>query len=354
MRIKKIQETLTEKELDALFISREPNIFYFTNSISGGFLIIPLEDIPTLFTSELNYNIAIDQAKRINIKSYKRSEFIDKISNACKELKLKKIGFDDLNLSTFNTISEKIDSKLIQSNDLIWSLRCIKEKEELKKMKKAAEQAEAGMNRAFTNMKVGITEYELAAEASYAMRQKGADDYAFPFIVASGLRSAYPHAGVSERKLMDGDFVTIDMGARYRGYCIDLTRTFIIGEPTKKQKEIYNTVYNANLAAFPNYFKGRKGKEVDKVSRDIIGKAGYGEYYIHGLGHGMGLEVHEPPSISKHSEDTLVSGNVVSNEPGIYIHGYGGVRIEDSVHITDGLPINLTNFPKEFEKIIVS
>jgi Xaa-Pro aminopeptidase len=185
------------------------------------------------------------------------------------------------------------------------------------------------------------------------MRLKGADDYAFPFIVASGPRSAYPHAVVTDRKLANGDFVTIDMGARYRGYCIDLTRTFIIGEPRKKQLEIYNAVYNANIAALPYYREGSQGIDVDKVSRDIIEEAGYGDYYFHGLGHGIGLEVHEPPSISQHSKDKLVSGNVASNEPGIYIHGYGGVRIEDSVHVTEDDPIVLTKFPKNINDVIV-
>jgi Xaa-Pro aminopeptidase len=353
MRIKKFKEALSENQLEACIITREPNIYYFTGSISGGLLLIPVDEIPTLFTSVLNYNIALDQAKGVGVECFKRSEFIDKIAGACEELKLKKIGFDELSVSSFNNISKKIDSELIQSTDLVWSMRRVKEKAELAYMRKAGEQADAGMKKAFETMTAEITEYEIAAEASYAMRRKGADDYAFPFIVASGPRSAYPHAGVTDRKLENGDFVTIDMGARYRGYCIDLTRTFILGEPTIKQLEIYNAVYNANMAAFPYYKEGSRGIEVDKVSRDIIEHAGYGEYYIHGLGHGIGLEVHEPPSISQNSKDTLVSGNVASNEPGIYIHGYGGVRIEDSVNITEGHPIALTKFPKEIEHVII-
>jgi len=354
MRIKTLKEALSENELDAYILTREPNIYYFTGSISGGILLIPIDENPTLYTSVLNHSIALDQAKGVGVESSKRSEFIDKIAGACEELKPKKIGFDELSLSSFNTINEKINSELIQSTELVWSMRRIKEKEELTYMKKAAEQADAGMNSAFNAMTAEITEYELAAEASYTMRRKGADDYAFPFIVASGPRSAYPHAGVTDRKLEKGDFITIDMGARYQGYCIDLTRTFILGEPTKKQRDIYNAVYKANTDAFPYYKEGNRGIDVDKVSRDIIEQAGYGEYYIHGLGHGIGLEVHEPPSISQHSEDTLVSGNVVSNEPGIYIHGYGGVRIEDSVHVTEDYPIALTEFPKDIEHVIVT
>jgi Xaa-Pro aminopeptidase len=354
MRIKKLKEALDENQLEAFIITSDPNIYYYTGSISGGLLLIPIDDTPTLYTSVLNYNIAIDQAKGVGVESYKRSELIDKIAGACEELLPKKIGFDVLSISSYNDMSEKIGAELIQSTDLVWSMRRIKEKEELDNMKKAAKQADAGMKSAFEAMTAGITEYELAAEASYAMRRKGADDYAFPFIVASGPRSAYPHAGVTDRKLKNGDFVTIDMGARYRGYCSDLTRTFILRDPTKKQREIYNAVYNANMTAFPYYKEGSQGIDVDKVSRNIIEQAGYGEYYIHSLGHGIGLEVHEPPSISQHSKDTLASGNVASNEPGIYIHGYGGVRIEDSVQITEAHPIALSEFPKEIEHIIVT
>jgi Xaa-Pro aminopeptidase len=353
MRIKKIQELLSDNQLDAFIITREPNIYYYTGSISGGLLLIPIDDAPTLYTSILNYNIAIDQANGVEIESYKRSEFIDKITGAFVELNPRKIGFDELSISSFNSISEKIESELINSIDLVRSMRRVKEKEELANMKKAAEQADAGMKNAYNAMSEGITEFELAAEASYAMRRKGADDYAFPFIVASGPRSAYPHAGVTGRKINKGDLITIDMGAKYRGYCIDLTRTFIMGKPTEKQRELYNTVYNANKAALPLYKLENLGIDVDRASRDLIEKAGYGEYYIHGLGHGIGLEVHEPPSVSQNSKDKLVSGNVVSNEPGIYIHGYGGVRIEDSVHVTEGDPIVLTKFPKKINDIIV-
>jgi len=353
MRIKKLREVLAENQLDAFIVTREPNIYYYTGSISGGYLIVPVDDTPILFTSVLNYNIALDQAKEVEVQSFKRSELIDKITKICSDLKPNKIGFDELSLNHYNNIGEKIDSELIQSTDLIWSMRRVKEREEISNMKKAAKQADVGMKAAQDSMAMGVTEYELAAEASYAMRRKGADDYAFPFIVASGPRSAYPHAGVTDRKLEEGDFITIDMGAKFRGYCIDLTRTFILGNPTEKQREIYNTVYSANIAAFPYYKEGSKGIDVDKVSRDLIKQSGYGAYYIHGLGHGLGLEVHEPPFVSQLSKDTLVSGNVASNEPGIYIHGYGGVRIEDSVHVTEDDPIALTEFPKKIEDILV-
>jgi Xaa-Pro aminopeptidase len=185
------------------------------------------------------------------------------------------------------------------------------------------------------------------------MRRDGAEDIAFPFIVASGPRSSYPHAGVSERKIRRGDFVTIDIGATYNGYKSDITRTFIVGSPTLKQRRIYEAVLEANEAALPEIREGSKGINVDCIAREIIKKAGHGEDFIHSLGHGVGLEVHEPPSLSKRSKDVLVPGNVVSNEPGIYLKGFGGVRIEDTVLVTASGPEQLINFEKGLDAMRV-
>jgi len=220
----------------------------------------------------------------------------------------------------------------------------VKDASEQKFMKRAGELSDIGMEAIRDFLAEGVREHEVAAAAANAMRMEGADDISFPFIVASGPRSAYPHAGVSERKIRRGDLVTIDMGATYRRYCSDITRTFIVGSPSEKQRTIYETVLEANRAALPEIRESAKGIDVDRIARDIITNAGYGEDFIHGLGHGVGLEVHEPPSLSKRSGDTLAVGNVVSNEPGIYIKGFGGVRIEDTVLVTSSGPERLTNF----------
>jgi Xaa-Pro aminopeptidase len=349
MRVKDLLEILADNQFDAFLITRDANIYYYTGSISGGTLLITIDEVPKLYTSKLNYNVAHDEAKNVNVVALGRDEIIPELVREFKERKPRKIGYDELSRKSYNEIDSQIGADLASGYEHIWSMRRVKEKVEVEYMKRAAMQADAGMEAARSIIAPDVTEYEVAAEASHKMRLKGAEDYAFPFIVASGPRSAYPHAGVTDRKLMKGDLITIDMGARYRGYCTDITRTFILGEPTEKQREIYSLVYEANIAAFPYYKEGNKGVEVDKVSRDIIEKGGYGEFYIHGLGHGVGLEVHEPPSISVKSVDVLAPGNTVSNEPGIYIHGYGGVRIEDTVHVTEGEPVALTRFPKEID-----
>jgi Xaa-Pro aminopeptidase len=167
--------------------------------------------------------------------------------------------------------------------------------------------------------------------------------------VVSGPRSAYPHGGVTERKIKSGEFVTVDMGASFKEYKTDITRTFIVGTPSEKQKTIYETVLEANLTALDKIREGVSCADVHNTAMGVIEKAGYGDYFIHGLGHGVGLEVHEGPSLGKTSKDVLAAGNVVTDEPGIYIHGFGGVRIEDTVLVTKSDPERLTKTPKELD-----
>ena len=220
-------------------------------------------------------------------------------------------------------------------------------------MKSAGKLSDVGMEAIREFLVEGVREHEVAAAAAKAMRAEGADDISFPFIVASGPRSAYPHAGVTDRKIQRGDFVTIDMGATYKGYCSDITRTFIVGSPSEKQRTIYETVLEANETALPEIRAGAKGVDVDRIARDIITKAGYEAGFIHSLGHGVGLEVHEPPALSQWSKDILAVGNVVSNEPGIYVKGFGGVRIEDTVLVTSSGSERLINFDKDLDAMRV-
>jgi Xaa-Pro dipeptidase len=220
-------------------------------------------------------------------------------------------------------------------------------------MSRAGELADIGMEAVRESLKAGIREYEVAAEVAYAMMRNSAEGLAFSTIVASGPRSAYPHAGVTERRIKKGDLVTIDLGASHKEYKSDITRTFIIGKPTGKQENIYKTVLQAYNMAFPEFKDGADGKNVDMVARAIIEDAGFGERFVHSLGHGVGLEVHEPPSLSKKSKDTLRVGNVVTNEPGIYIPEFGGVRIEDTVLLTDLDPVRLTNFDRNLDTMCV-
>jgi len=353
MRATKLAESLEGAELDAYIVTREPNIIYFTGSISGGVLIVSPDAPPVLLTSRLNLYIAEDQAEGFDVKPYTRKDKLEMIANHLKHLDPTRIGFDELSLSQYLELGENLSSELVENPDIIWAMRRVKDSGEQELMRRAGELSDVGMEAIRNCLKEGIREHEVAAAAAHAMRKDGAGDISFPFIVASGPRSAYPHAGVSERKIRKGNFVTIDMGAAYKSYRSDNTRTFIIGAPSEKQREIYETVLDANEAALPEIREGVKGVEVDGVARKIIEEAGYGEAFIHGLGHGVGLEVHEPPSLSKTSEDTLSAGNIVSNEPGIYLKDWGGVRIEDTVLVTGSGPERLTKFNKELDAMRV-
>ena len=353
-RIDRLSQLVRNKGLDAYVVMRDPNVFYLTGSISGGRLILTRNEEPTLLVGRLNLACAQDQAKGCGVKPYTRKEQIDLIVTELGGGDLETIGFDEISLSMYNDLSGRMpDVELRTAPEIIGSMRRVKDAGEIELMKRAAELADIGMDAINDCIVDGIRENEVAAEAAYAMRREGADSLAFPFIVVSGPRSAYPHGGVTDRKIKRGEFVTIDMGAGYKEYKTDITRTFIVGSPTERQVEIYETVLSANLSALRKIRKGVSGAEVHADAERVIGEAGYGEYFIHGLGHGVGLEVHEGPSLGKTSEDILEVGNVVTNEPGIYIPGYGGVRIEDTVLVTTSDPVCLTETPKDLDAMRV-
>jgi Xaa-Pro aminopeptidase len=199
------------------------------------------------------------------------------------------------------------------------------------------------------HLKPGIREYELAAKVEYAMRTRGSEGTAFDTIIASGPRSAFCHGGCTSRKIQKGELIQFDVGARYCHYAADLTRTFLMGKPSPKQQRIYEIVRQAQDMAFQNIRDGAKARHVDATARRLIKKNGFGENFPHGLGHGVGLDVHEQPTLNAVSEDVLAAGNVVTDEPGIYIVGYGGIRIEDTVAVKKEEAERLTKAPYDLE-----
>jgi len=233
------------------------------------------------------------------------------------------------------------------------ALRQIKSEEELEYLEKAEAIGDLAFEKILTILKPGMTELEVAAELEYQMKKAGAENFSFSTIVASGLNSSMPHAIPGEKKLEEGDFVTMDFGCTYKGYCSDMTRTVVLGKASEKQKEIYNTVLKAQLAALDAIKAGVTGKSVDKVARDIITEAGYGECFGHGLGHSVGLFIHEEPRLSPAGETVLEENMIETVEPGIYVPGFGGVRIEDMVAVTKDGCKNFTHSPKELIEIPV-
>jgi Xaa-Pro aminopeptidase len=218
MRIDRLSKSMEDAGLDAYIVTRRPNILYYTGSISGGVLIIAPDASPLLLTSRLNLYVAQDNAQDCDVESYTRNDKDEKVLERLNQVAPEKIGFDTLSLGDNNMLSDNLGgAELEEKPDLVWAMRRVKDSSEQKLMRRAGELSDVGMEAIREFLSEGVREYEVAAVAANAMRMDGTDDISFPFIVASGPRSAYPHAGVSERKIRRGDFVTIDMGATYRG-----------------------------------------------------------------------------------------------------------------------------------------
>jgi len=333
-RIGSLRKIFREKGLDGYLVLNNFNILYLTGFSGATGLLIPSEGECTLFVYGVNYEQAKAEAKSCSVVLVQRDEKLEeKIGRKIKGLKIGNLGFDGLSSVLYLKLRRVLrgSTRLKAKGELVWELRKIKTGQELELMRKAAEITSEGMRVARETLRAGLTEIEVAAEIEYAMRKKGSWGTSFETIVASGARSAYPHGGCTEKQIRKGEAVVIDLGAIYKYYRSDMTRTMVAGKPSKKQQQIYNIVKRGQDKGFKRMGEGVRAKTLDAAARKIIEKAGYGEYFVHGLGHGIGLEVHEPPTLNQQSKDVLKAGNVVTVEPGIYITGFGGFRIEDTV-----------------------
>lgn len=235
--------------------------------------------------------------------------------------------------------------------DLVETLRERKDENEIALIREAVATAEGALELTIARISAGMSELEVAGVLESALRQAGSDGFPFPSIVASGPNAALPHARPTTRRLEKGDFLLLDFGARVGGYCSDITRTFVVGRASAEQREVYEVVRCANERAVRAVRPGMTGRDADGVARGYIQDRGYGELFGHSLGHGIGLEVHEAPRLAKTAEGPLVEGAVVTVEPGIYRPGWGGVRIEDDVHLGAGGTQVLTRFSRELIEI---
>jgi Xaa-Pro aminopeptidase len=263
---------------------------------------------------------------------------------------IKRLGFeqDSVSYGTYLTYAAALQGiDLIPTQQWVELLRMIKDAEEQRIMQEAADLADKTFSHLLEYVKPGLTERDIALEIEFFMRKHGASSSSFDTIVASGERSALPHGVASDKAVQANEFVTFDFGAYYQGYCSDLTRTVFIGKPTDRHKEIYELVLSAQLRTLDGLKPGMTGKQGDALARDVIEQAGYGEQFGHGTGHGLGMEIHESPRLSKQGAIVLQPGMAVTVEPGIYIPGFGGVRIEDDVIMTDTGVRILTQSPKE-------
>ncbi|MEM3673115.1 MAG: Xaa-Pro peptidase family protein [Candidatus Bathyarchaeia archaeon] len=340
------QKAFEEKKFDGFLITNEVSALYFAGYPGLACLLIPKFGENIAYVYNVNYEQAKAEVRGFRVEMVGSNEnLMAKIAKEARACEIKKLAVDTLNYENYKNLKKELkgETKLKVQGSLVWELRKVKDEKELEFMRKAAELTMGGMKAAYETIKSGVKEYEVAAEIEYAMRKKGSWGTAFDTIVASGARSAFPHGGCTDREIRDGDLVVVDIGATYCFYRADMTRTFVAGTPSEKQRKLYEIVRTAQEKAFQTIKHKVKAKNVDATARKVIGEAGYGEYFTHGLGHGVGLEIHEPPTLSSESKDVLAAGNVVTNEPGIYLVGYGGVRIEDTVLVQRGGAEKLTD-----------
>jgi len=349
--VKSIRKMLQEKELESILIFNPENRQYVSGFTgSTGYVLISEKEL--VFMTDFRY---IEQAKK-ETKNFKIIEISkdNPVTDVINGYNFKTLGIEDdfLTYEQYLNFDEKLNNlKLIPLERALTTLRSIKSKEEITKIQHAADITDKAYAHIIKKIEPGLKEIDIALELEYFMKKMGASKVSFDIIVASGLRSALPHGVASEKKLEKGDMVTIDFGCVYQGYCSDMTRSLVLGKATDKQKEVYHTVLDAQETALKAVYPGKTGKELDEIARKIITDKGYGKYFGHGLGHGVGLEVHELPHVNHLGKKEMQPGMVITIEPGVYIPEFGGVRIEDLLAVTeDGYKL-LSNTPKELIEI---
>ncbi len=295
-------------------------------------------DRDVLFTSANNVDWAASEAPGLDVVAWKRPWWTA-LASEIVATGWPTIGFDPDHLSVraFDTLMEVIETGagFMELGGGVAELRAVKDDAEIRTLRRAVEITDLAFHEATNRLTDGTTERELAGRLDSAMRRHGASDPGFPTIVASGSNAARPHHSPTDRPILSGEPVIIDMGARFDGYTADLTRTIWVGDAHPRLAEIFAVVSEANRVAQKAVRPGVTGREVDSAARGVIQHAGFGDAFIHGLGHGVGLDIHEAPSAGQQSNDTLVAGNTLTIEPGIYLPGWGGVRIEDMGVVTE-------------------
>lgn len=333
--------------IKSLLLTKEADIHYMTGIPGDDCIVLITEDKKYIIT-DFRYNEAVsvltpDFEVVITKQGY---EWID----AIKEINLENVGVQDENitLSVYNELCKVLPKdKIISVTGLVETIRLIKDDTEIELIEKAEHIGDLAFNHILEFLKPGISEKRVALEIEHEMKLNGADGFSFDTICVSGINSSRPHGIPSDKMLEDGDFVTMDFGCIYNGYCSDMTRTVAIGHATEEMIKVYNTVLEAQLNACENIKPGMHVKEGDAFARRIIEDAGYGEYFGHGLGHGVGLEIHEDPFLSFRGKHVLEENMTITIEPGIYLPGKFGVRIEDLAIVTSNGISNKTHSPKE-------
>ena len=338
--------------VDAVLLISDKNRMYFTGFASTfGYLVLLPENKGYFITDPRYYEMAqsleSEQLKVLQIANGVSA--IGMVTDILKDHNVKSLGFEDTELTVlqYNGLKEGLaDFDLVPVGKNINFVRSFKTAEEISYIKKAQSITDIAFTQICKLIKPGMTERQVAIELEYIMAKNGAEGLAFDTIIASGVNSSKPHAHPTDKPIQVGDAVTMDFGARYHGYCSDMTRTVFVGEPSEEMRKIYNIVLLAQKTGIAGAYNGIAGSELDALCREVIKSNGYGDYFTHSTGHSLGIDIHETPSASSRSTDTLSAGQLITVEPGIYVPGVGGVRIEDLLLFEQDGVIDLTTSDK--------
>ena len=341
--------TLLNDEVDGLLLTSRYSRHYGAEfDIAEGVAIVTKSGC-RYFTDSRYIESAQNNLKGFEVLEINRqNSYIARLNAAIVDFGVSALGFEesDMTVGQFNYYKEQLQADLKPYDKQINSFRAMKEDWELNLMRKAQAITDKAFSEVITRIRVGMTELELQAELIYCLYKNGATGLAFDPIVVSGPNTSLPHGVAGERVIQAGDFITMDFGASYQGYCSDMTRTVAVGFVTEEMEKVYNTVLKAQLTALAISKAGVPGKDIDAAARKVIADAGYGEYFGHGYGHSLGLQVHESPSPNGANENGMPLGAVASAEPGIYLPGKFGVRIEDVIIYREDGHENMTASPK--------
>ncbi len=346
--MKNTERLFSLAQTDAILVVSDKNRMYFTGFQSTfGYLLLLRNGKNVFITDPRYYEMASTlQSEVLDVVQIANgTSAASVVTETLHENGTKSVGFEDTELTVrdFEDLKKQFpDFELVPVGDHINFVRSFKDETEISYIKKAQSITDAAFKDILSVIKPGMTERDLAIELEYLMDKHGAEGLAFDTIIASGLNSSKPHAHPTDKPLQIGDPITMDFGARYHGYCSDMTRTVFLGEPSEEMHKIYNVVLMAQKNGIVNAYPGIGGKELDSYCREVIKANGYEQYFTHSTGHSLGIDIHEEPRASMYSSQTLQAGQFITCEPGIYIPGVGGVRIEDLLLIEEDKVIDLT------------
>lgn len=349
---RQIAEKLESASLDAILLTGEANRFYasgFHSAGTDGAALITRQNV--YYFTDCRYTEAAGRyVQDAMIREIRHGQgYTVLINEVIAEEHLARMGFDDgyMTVASYEAYRKALKCELVPSTELLLTLRRVKDPEELEAMVSAQRIAERALEDIVNEIRPGVTEKEIAARLQYLMLHYGAEDMSFDPIVVSGPNGSLPHGVPGLKEIQTGEFVTMDFGCVYHGYCSDMTRTVAVGSVSEEMRRVYDTVLAAQRAGITAAKAGMTGQELDGVARKVIEDAGYGKYFGHSFGHGVGVEIHESPNVSGLNETPLPAGAVVSAEPGIYLPGRLGVRIEDVIILQDDGCTDITLAPKE-------